>query len=185
MSETGRSVEAPEIAKRILIVRGQRVLLDADLAALYGVSAKRLNEQVRRNRAKFPDDFAFQMEIKELHSLRSQNATLDGGRGRHRKYAPLAFTEHGAIMAATVLNSPRAVEMSVYVVRAFVKLREVLASNTELARKLEALEKSVATLDARTCHQFEEVYRAIRALMAPPAAKSRPIGFTADLDNQR
>jgi hypothetical protein len=88
-------------------------------------------------------------------------------------------------MAATVLNSPRAVEMSVYVVRAFVKLRELLASNTELARKLEALEKSVETLDARTRKQFEEVYRAIRALMAPPAAKSRPIGFTADLTKNR
>jgi hypothetical protein len=97
---------------------------------------------------------------------------------------PLAFTEHGAIMAATVLNSPRAVEMSVYVVRAFVKLREVLASNTELARKLMELEKSVATLDARTRKQFEEVYAAIRALMTPPTLKSRPIGFTADLDNE-
>jgi hypothetical protein len=88
-------------------------------------------------------------------------------------------------MAATVLHSPRAVEMSVYVVRAFVKLREVLASHTELALKLEALEKSVATLDARTRRQFEEVYAAIRALMAPPAVKSRPIGFTADLDKDR
>ena len=94
----------------------------------------------------------------------------------------MAFTEHGAIMAATVLNSPRAVEMSVYVVRAFVKLREVLASNAGLARKLKVLEKSVATLDARTRRQFEEVYGAIRALMAPATSKSRPIGFTADLD---
>lgn len=95
---------------------------------------------------------------------------------------PTAFTEHGAIMAATVLSSPRAVEMSIYVVRAFVKLREVLASNTELAGKLEALEKSVATLDVRTRRQFDEVYAAIRALMAPPVPKSRPIGFTADFD---
>jgi hypothetical protein len=93
----------------------------------------------------------------------------------------LAFTEHGAIMAAMVLNSPQAVDMSVYVVRAFVKLREVLASNVDLARKLEALEKSVTALDAGTRKQFEEVYRAIRALMAPVATKSRPIGFTADL----
>ncbi len=103
----------------------------------------------------------------------------------HLKFSrttPLAFTEHGAIMAATILNSPRAVEMSVYLVRAFVKLREVLASNTELARKLKALEKSVATLDARTRKQFEEVYRAIRALMAPPAPETRPIGFTANIE---
>ena len=108
----------------------------------------------------------------------SQFATSSWGGTRKR---PLAFTEHGAIMAATVLNSPRAVQMTVYVVRAFVKLREVLAANEDLARKLEALEKSVATLDAGTRKQFEEVYRAIRALMTPPAPKSRPIGFTADL----
>ena len=108
--------------------------------------------------------------------MRSQIATSRWG---GRRYVPLAFTEHGAIMAATVLNSPRAVEMSVLVVRAFVKLRGLLASNTELARKLEALEKSVATLDATTRRQFEEVYGAIRALMAPMATKPRPIGFTA------
>ena len=179
------NAESAGIAERILVLRGQRVLLDADLAALYGVTPKRLNEQVRRNRARFPVDFMFQLDINELRSLRSQFATLNRGRGRHRKYVPTAFTEHGAIMAATVLNSPRAVEMSVYVVRAFVKLRQALASNTELARKLEALEKSVATLDARTRRQFEEVYAAIRALMAPPAVKSRPIGFTVDLDRDR
>jgi hypothetical protein len=97
---------------------------------------------------------------------------------------PLAFTEQGAFMAAAVLNSPRAVDMSVYVVRAFVKLREVLASHTELARKLAALEKSVATLDARTRRQFEGVYMAIRALMTPPVLKTRPIGFTANLDKE-
>jgi hypothetical protein len=95
---------------------------------------------------------------------------------------PLAFTEQGAFMAAAVLNSPRAVDMSVYVVRAFVKLREVLAAHTELARKLEVLEKSVATLDARTRRQFEEVYGAIRALMTPPGVKTRPIGFTAKIE---
>jgi ORF6N domain-containing protein len=174
--------EPQRITERILVIRGQRVLLDSDLAKLYGVTPKRLNEQVRRNRNRFPEDFAIRIEINELRNLRSQFATLSSGWGRHRKYAPLAFTEHGAIMAATVLNSPRAVEMSVYVVRAFVKLRQVLASNTELARKLEALEKSVATLDVKTRRQFEEVYKAIRALMTPLAAKSRPIGFTADIE---
>lgn len=174
-----------EIAQRILVLRGQRVLLDTDLASLYGVSPKRLNEQVKRNKVRFPDDFAFQLEINDLRILRSQIATLDRGRGRHRKYVPTVFTEHGAIMAATVLNSPRAVEMSVYVVRAFVKLRDVFASNTELARKLEALEESIATLDATTRRQFEEVYGAIRALMAPAAIRPRPIGFTADLDEKR
>src|SRR5688572_22346799 len=150
------------IAQRILVLRGQRVLLDADLAALYGVSARRLNEQVKRNLAKFPVDFMFHLGIKEMQNLKSQFATSSWG---GKRKPPAAFTEHGAIMAATVLNSPRAVEMSVYVVRAFVRLREVLSSNAELARKLDALEKSVATLDARTRRQFEEVYAAIRALM--------------------
>ncbi len=172
------------ITQRILVLRGQRVLLDADLAELYGVRTERLNQQVRRNRKRFPDDFVIFTKINELPGNLLQNAR---GSRKHRdpRRPPIAFTEHGAIMAATVLNSPRAVEMSVYVVRAFVKLREVLASNTELARKLEALEKSVGTLDARTRRQFEEVYTAIRALMAPPVTKSRPIGFTADLDKDR
>jgi len=171
------------IAQRILVLRGQRVLLDDDLAELYGVRTERLNQQVRRNRKRFPGDFVIFTQINELPRNLLQNAR---GSRKHRdpRRPALAFTEHGAIMAATVLNSPRAVEMTVYVVRAFVKLREVLASNTELARKLEALENSVATLDARTRRQFEEVYAAIRALMAPPAAKSRPIGFTVNLDRE-
>jgi len=109
-----------------------------------------------------------------------QNATSKRGRGGRRKL-PLAFTEHGAIMAATVLNSPRAVEMSIYVVRAFVKLRELLASNKDLARKLAALERSLVALDLKTRRQFKEVYEAIRALMNPPPPKRRSIGFTADL----
>ncbi len=179
MPSSKRAHDPVGIAQRILVLRGQRVLLDANLAALYGVTARRLNEQVRRNRARFPEDFAFYLNINEIRILKSQFATSSWG---GKRKPPLVFNEHGAIMAATVLNSPRAVEMSIYVVRAFVKLREVLASNTELARKLEALEKSVATLDARTRKQFEDVYTAIRALMAPPAVKARRIGFTADLD---
>ncbi|MEX0896973.1 MAG: ORF6N domain-containing protein [Steroidobacteraceae bacterium] len=144
--------------------RGQRVLLDSDLAELYGVTPRRLNEQVQRNRGRFPEDFAFYLDINEIRILKSQIATSSWG---GKRKPPLAFTEHGAIMAASVLNSPRAVEMSLYVVRAFVKLRQVLASNADLARKLAALERSVAALDAGMKQQFEEVYRAIRALMAP------------------
>ena len=162
------------------MLRGQRVLLDSDLAALYGVTVRRLNEQVRRNRVRFPTDFAFHLTINEIGILKSQIATSSWG---GKRKPPLAFNEHGAIMAATVLNSPRSVEMSIYVVRAFVKLRELLASNTEFAGKLKELEKSIATLDARTRKQFEEVYRAIRALMAPPTTKARPIGFTAEFDD--
>jgi phage regulator Rha-like protein len=183
MPPTRRRADSAAIAQRIAVVRGHRVLIDTELAALYGVPTKALNQSVRRNRARFPADFVLVISAREWASLRSQFVTLDGSRGQHRKYLPLAFTEHGAIMAAAVLNSPRAVEMSVYVVRAFVKLRQVLASNTELARKLEELEKSVATLDARTRRQFEEVYEAIRSLMAAPVPKSRPIGFTAELIN--
>jgi ORF6N domain len=169
------------IAQRILVFRGQRVLLDADLASLYGVSTKRLNEQIRRNHARFPEDFAFYLDINEVSLLKSQIATSSWG---GKRKPPLAFTEHGAIMAATVLHSRRAVEMSVYVVRAFVKLREVLASNFELARKLATLEKSIATLDAKTRKQFKEVYRAIQALMTPVVPRSRPIGFTADIERK-
>lgn len=175
------ATDSTAIVQRILVLRGHRVLLDADLAGLYGVSTSRLNQQVRRNRKRFPADFLFQVTNQEVADLKLQFATSSWG-GRRKR--PVVYTEHGAIMAASVLNSPRAVEMSVYVVRAFVKLRELLASNADLARKLEALEKSVATQDARTRKQFEDVYMAIRALMAPPAPKSRPIGFTADLDSE-
>lgn len=128
-------------------------MLDADLAELYGVTPKRLNEQVRRNQERFPEDFVFQLEFNGLGKNRSQIATSS------RKYR----------------GPKRAVKMSVYVVRAFVKLRQVLASSADLARKLATLEKSVAALDAGTRKQFEEVCRAIRALMMPPATKSRPI----------
>ena len=160
-----------EPVPRILELRGQRVLLDSDLAALYGVTTKRLNQQVRRNANRFPADFILELSNQELVALRSQIATLKPGRGAHRKYAPLAFTEHGAIMAATILNSPRAVQMSVYVVRAFVKLRQALASNSAMARKLETLERSVAALDTKTRKQFEVVYDAILGLMNPEAKK--------------
>ena len=112
------------IARAILVLRGHRVLLDAELAALYGVTTRRLNEQVRRNRSRFPADFLFELSAEEFANLKSHFATSSWG---GRRKLPLAFTEHGAIMAATVLNSPRAVEMSIYVVRAFVKLRELLA----------------------------------------------------------
>ena len=134
------------ITHRILLLRGQKVLLDADLAELYDVTTKRFNEQVRRNLVRFPADFMFQLDEEEWAALRSQIATLKTGRGQHRKYLPFAFTEHGAIMAATILNSPRATEVSVYVVRAFVRLREVLASNAELAKRLDDLEQSTEAL---------------------------------------
>jgi len=179
MPSSTRKANEKDIAARIVVLRRQRVLLDSDLAELYGVSTKSLNQAVRRNSRRFPKGFLLSVTAREWLSLRSQFVTLESGRGRHRKYLPLAFTEHGAFMAATVLKSERAVDMSVYVVRVFIKLREVLASNADLALKLAALEESVSALDARTRKQFDEVYGAIRALMALPAHKARPIGFTA------
>jgi hypothetical protein len=178
-------VPAGSIERRIVVVRGEKVLLDADLAALYGVSTGRFNEQVKRNRARFPADFMFQLTFQELRALRSQFAISNGRTGPGgRRYLPFAFTEHGAIMAATILNTPHAVEVSVYVVRAFVRLREVLATHKDLATKLADLEKTTEALAlkhdqlaASTRAQFREVIDALRALMSPPEPKKRPIGF--------
>jgi hypothetical protein len=169
----GNEVTNPlvEVAGRIVQVRGLRVMLDADLARLYGVSTKAFNQAVRRNRSRFPNDFLIELTNQEVARLRSQIVTLKSGRGEHRKYPPLAFSEHGAIMAATILNSPRAEQMSVYVVRAFVKLRESLATHTELARELAMLKSRVDTLDVDTRNQFEQVYEAILGLMSPAAKK--------------
>jgi ORF6N domain len=165
-------VSLERISQSILVLRGQRVLRDSDLAALYGVSTKRFNEQVKRNLARFPADFAFQLSDDEAESLRSQFATLKiGGRGQHRKYLPYAFTEHGAIMAATILNSPRAVEMSVHIVRAFVRLREMLASNKELAQKLAELERRVDSHDS----VIVGILKTLRELTNVP--ETRAIGF--------
>jgi hypothetical protein len=167
-----------DITRAILVLRGQRVLLDAELATLYGVTTKRLNEQVKRNAARFPEDFMFRLTRTETEALnRSQIAT---GSQKHRdpRFPPYVFTEHGAIMAATILSSPRAIEMSVYVVRAFVHLRELLASNTALARKLNELEGKLKNHD----EAITAILSAIRELMNPPAPKRRGIGFTADLE---
>lgn len=170
-----RAVLSPQaLAGRIQVIRGQRILLDADLAQLYEVETKRFNEQIKRNPKRFPHDFMFRLTEEEFESLRSQNATSNRG---GRRYLPLAFTEHGAIMAASVLNSDRAVEMSVYVVRAFVQLRAVLLDHQVLADKLAALERRVSHHD----NSLAEVIDAIRALMAQPKPAKRPIGFTADL----
>lgn len=172
-------LEVGEIAQRIQLIRGHRVILDTDLAAFYGETTKRFNQQVRRNLARFPADFMFQLDAEEAQSLRLQFATLDAGqdgkpgRGRYSKYLPLAFTEHGAIMAATLLNSPRATEISVHVVRAFVEWRSMLASNRELAKKLHQLEGKVSKHDA----SIGELIEAMQSLLATPEVHKRPIGF--------
>jgi len=152
----------------ILYIRGEKVILDADLAELYGVSTKRLNEQVKRNRSRFPKDFMFQLTAEERAEVVANCDHLS--RLKFSPTLPYAFTEHGAIMAASVLNTERAVEVSVYVVRAFVRLREMVATHRELARKIEKLEK-------RYDSQFRVVFDALRGLMEPPATKKRRVGF--------
>lgn len=148
------------------------MILDETLAQLYGVPTKRLNEQVTRNRDRFPEDFVFRLTNEEWDALRSQIATSKRGRGG-RRYPPRAFTEHGTMMAANVLNSKTAVQSSIQVVRAFVRLRQIVASHEELARKLVALERKY---DKR----FKVVFDALRQLMTPPEKESRPIGFQPD-----
>ncbi len=187
---------APEaITLRIADVRGQRVIVDADLAALYGVETKRFNEAVKRNLARFPADFMLQLSADEWAALRSQFATLNAarpGRGRHRKYLPYAFTEHGAIMAATILNSHRAMEVSVYVVRAFVRMRELVATHGDLAKRLAELEDKTDalamnhdTFSRNTRAQLKQVFDALRELMTPPEPPKRPIGFVTPEDKSK
>jgi len=169
MTVTGL-VPAERIEKRIFLLRGHKVMLDSDLAELYQVTTKRLNEQVRRNIKRFPLDFMFELSKGEYDSLRSQFATLKFGRGQHRKYLPHAFTEQGVAMLSSVLNSERAVQVNIEIMRAFVRLREILATHKDLARKLAALEK-------RYDSQFRVVFDAIRQLMTPQEPKKRKIGF--------
>lgn len=196
MGESAHGVEllAPEsIGLRIAFARGRRVILDADLAALFEVPTKRFNEAVRRNLFKFPADFMFELGTEEWAALRSQFATLDidrGGRGRHRKYLPLVFTEHGAIMAATLLSSPRAIAVSVHFVRAFVRLRELAHGHAELAKRLDELEEKTTQLgfehqnfSRNTRTQLKQVFDALRGLMTPPSPPKRPIGFVTDADS--
>jgi hypothetical protein len=175
-----KKTAAPEadIARAILVLHRQRVILDADLAALYGVTTKRLNEQVKRNSARFPEDFMFRLSAQETEALNRSHFATGSQKHRDPRFPPFAFTEHGAIMAATVLNSPRAVEMSLYVVRAFIHLRELLTANSALARKLDELERKYKHHD----DAIAAILSTLRELMHSPAPKGHGIGFTADLD---
>lgn len=173
MAEKAEVVEVVRIEERIRPVRGHRVILDRDLAELYGVTTSRLNEQVKRNIERFPEDFAFQLTREEHEALRSQIAILERGRGRHPKYLPHAFTEHGAIMAANVLRSERAIEASVLVVRAFVRMRKTMLAHHEIADRLSALEDMVKGHD----EALVAVVRTLKQLMQPPGDPKEPIGF--------
>jgi hypothetical protein len=162
------------VAQRIFVVRGLRVILDADLARLYGVTPKRFNEQVRRNLKRFPPGFMFRLTNQEVAILRSQFATSSWG---GRRYPPLAFTEHGTVMAATILNSPTAVAASVFVIRAFVQMREALRTHKEIGKRLDELERKLGAHDGAIL----VILKALRELTAPAApATRRPIGFVQD-----
>lgn len=162
------------IEKRILLLRGHKVMLDSDLAELYSVETKVLLQAVRRNMKRFPSDFMFQLNYHEVSILRSQIVTLKRGRGEHRKYTPYAFTEQGVAMLSSVLKSERAVLVNVEIMRTFVHLRELLISHKDLAQKLVQLEK-------RYDHQFKMVFDAIRELMVPPhPSQKRKIGFETE-----
>jgi len=162
-----------DIEQAIVVVRGQKVMLDADLARLYGVPVKALNQAVRRNEIRFPPDFMFRLSPEEAAILRSQNVTLESDRrGRHSKYTPHAFTEQGVAMLSSVLRSTRAAQVNIEIMRAFVRLRRMLQSNDELTRKIAALEQ-------RYDAQFRVVFDAIRKLMAPASPTKKRIGFRA------
>jgi ORF6N domain-containing protein len=176
-------IPAEDIARFIYSLRGERVMLDSDLARIYQVPTKALNQAVKRNRDKFPGDFVFEVspsEVDTLQRLRSQIVTLKPGRGRHRKYLPHAFTEHGALMAATVLNSPQAVAMSVYIVRAFVKMREDLAANAAILKRMAEIDKTLLLHDTA----LREIFHKLRPLLEPPPVPPRPqIGFHVKEDD--
>jgi hypothetical protein len=174
------------IGLAITVMRGQRVILDAELAALYGVETKRFNEAVKRNAEKFPPDLMFQLTADEFANLRSQIATssLDSPSHGGRRYLPRVFTKHGALMAAMILNSPRAVQVSLYVVRAFVRLREAAAVHQDLAKQLADLQDKTESLAAQhdsfshnTRTQLKQVFDALRQLMVQPDPPKWPIGF--------
>ncbi len=158
------------ITKTILFIRGAKVLLDEDLAILYGVETKALVQAVKRNEERFPADFMFQLTQEEWKNLRSQIVTSTSGSRGGRRYAPYALTQEGVAMLSSVLRSAQAVQVNIEIMRAFVRLREILASHHELAKKLEALEQ-------RYDSQFQVVFEAIRQLMMPAAREKRPIGF--------
>jgi hypothetical protein len=159
------------IASRIVVVRGLRVMLDSDLAALYGVTVRRLNEQVGRNAGRFPLEFCFRLSAQELAILKSQNATSSWG---GKRKLPIAFTEHGALMAATVLTSSKATRLSVFVIRAFVQMREALTTRQEIGKRLDELESKVGTHD----RAIAQIFNALRQLTTPPDPPSRRrIGF--------
>ena len=170
-------IPVERIERAILLVRGQKVLLDRDLAELYGVATKVLNQAVSRNRKRFPDDFMFQLSSEELENWRSQFVTSNSAAKMGLRRRPYAFTERGVAMLSSVLNSDRAIEVNIAIMRAFVRLREIMSTHKDLARKLDDLQRKLGEHDEK----FAVVFEAIRQLMAPPPAPAkRRIGFHQD-----
>jgi hypothetical protein len=173
-----KALPPPRLETRIRTLRGEKVLLDDDLAEIYGVATRALNQAVKRNRERFPEDFVFQLTAAEFAAMRSQVVISKPGRGG-RRFRPWAFTEHGAIMAATVLNSPEAVAMSVFVVRAFVRMREHLAANTAILKRLAEIDRTLLEHDSA----LRDVYRKLLPMLQPPPEPpKRRIGFNRDTE---
>ncbi len=177
MNHRTETVPLPDIPRLIYSLRDQRVILDSDLARIYGVETRALNQSVRRNQERFPAEFVFQLtahEASDMLRLRSQTVILKAGRGHHRKYLPFAFTEHGALMAATVLNSPQAVKMSLFIIRAFVRMREDIAANAAILKRLAEIDKNLLLHDGA----LRDIYQKLRPLLEPPPVPPKPeIGF--------
>ena len=178
MAKSPPELPLERITHAILVIRAQKVLLDADLAALYGVETKVLLQAVKRNLERFPADFMFQLTAQEFDHLRSQFVTSSWG---GRRYAPYVFTEQGVAMLSSVLKSPRAIAVNIEVMRAFVRLREILSSNKDLAVKLDALEHKLESHD----QAIAGILDAIRELMRPPEIKKRPIGFVTPEEKKK
>ena len=170
MNEALVTVPIERIERAIFLIRGEKVMLDRDLAALYGVSTKVFNQAVKRHNNRFPPDFMFQLAREEAQALRSRSQSVTLKRGQNIKYRPYAFTEHGILMLSSVLNSERAVQVNIEIMRTFVRLRQMLSSNAELAKQLKELERKYD-------RQFKVVFDAIRQLMTPPEPKRKLIGF--------
>jgi len=165
------SLSIQKIERLIHVIRGQKVMLDADLAELYGVETRVLKQAVRRNKNRFPSDFLYELTKEENRDLRSQNVILEPG--KYSKYLPFAFTEQGVAMLSTVLNSERAIEVNIEIMRAFVRVREMLGAHRELAARLKDLENHIEDHD----EQIQTIFEAIRQLMMPPEKSRKPIGF--------
>lgn len=176
-------VTAPAIEKRILVVRDRQVMIDEDLADLYGVETRRLIEQVKRNIERFPDDFMFQLSKEEAAALRSQTATSETGRGG-RRYAPYVFTEQGVAMLSGVLRSKRAVAVNIEIMRAFVELRRAAASYVAIERRLKDLERETSAKLGQHDKQLAQIFQALRQLISPPPRPKRQIGFRAPEDEE-